>query len=531
MVDIVVIYHSRDRMSAERLSEAFAEAGLDVAAFDESDLPAGVSAATHDARAAVALWSPHAVVNEASIDAASRALALGKLHAAALLGARPPAMFNALAVRGLASGADGAARASDVAELAREVCARIGHEPANLRKSGLLSLFGLGARKRAPAGASAGGSSVVNVVVRNQPRSMRIDHGSSEWGAEATPDEAPPVAPAAVAPPPVAPRAAAPPAREPDPYAPAPARAAAPVAAAAPRREAPPPREENDRRPMIYVGAGLAVAAAVVAVVMVMNGRDTQSVPASNPREDVRADAGAPPALPAPTLPPEALAPEDEPVPTEVAAVAQPRRTTPTTPAPPPTMSDALPPAPEEAAFYPPNTLRGAYEAARNTNTVAAYNAFLAAYPAGELPDAARRARARLLEFRAQRQLDAIEQPVRLYVERARRAATRAALAAAAARAETARHASVELPGGRYYQGEWSRDGANGYGVADARTGEQFSGTWDSSRWNGYGVLNYANGFRYEGEFHRGVPTGHGAFWDANGERLQAGAVFTQLSP
>jgi hypothetical protein len=73
------------------------------------------------------------------------------------------------------------------------------------------------------------------------------------------------------------------------------------------------------------------------------------------------------------------------------------------------------------------------------------------------------------------------------------------------------------------YEGEHSGDVASGHGVFQWKGGDSFAGQSAGAAGQSRGVLTYGNGQRYEGELAGGDPQGHGALWAADGGLIQAG--------
>jgi hypothetical protein len=80
-------------------------------------------------------------------------------------------------------------------------------------------------------------------------------------------------------------------------------------------------------------------------------------------------------------------------------------------------------------------------------------------------------------------------------------------------------------PGGRAlrYEGEHVGDAASGLGVFHWRGGDSFSGMGAGGSGTARGALTYANGQRYEGELLNGQRNGPGVVWGADGIVIQAG--------
>ena len=74
--------------------------------------------------------------------------------------------------------------------------------------------------------------------------------------------------------------------------------------------------------------------------------------------------------------------------------------------------------------------------------------------------------------------------------------------------------ANSKIPLSEEYEGEWSNDMMNGYGVYKYASSAVYSGNWKNNRHHGYGVYEMANGCRYEGEWEDHRFHGPGAFTD-----------------
>lgn len=222
---------------------------------------------------------------------------------------------------------------------------------------------------------------------------------------------------------------------------------------------------------------------------------------------------------------------------------------------------------------------------AQRTNTVAGYQAYLAAHPAGAQAAAARAAITQVSKA-APYSLDQLSGDLKRVAEQARNAQSSAASRASAARdaasrADTAPGLTsiVATSGDRYdaqisggapnglgsrvsgnatnagdryrgqlrngqsagvgvyefgdnpgnagagalrYEGEHAGDSTTGHGVTYWRNGDRFAG---ESRPDGSsrGVLTFSNGQRYEGELRDGNRDGYGIVWDADGNAVMAG--------
>ncbi|MBY0562555.1 MAG: TIR domain-containing protein [Hyphomonadaceae bacterium] len=155
---------------------------------------------------------------------------------------------------------------------------------------------------------------------------------------------------------------------------------------------------------------------------------------------------------------------------------------------------------------------RTAWGVAQRANSLAAYDAYLSAYPSGIHATDARSARQRLSAAAsapaaapAAYDLAQLHPDVRRAVEQARDAERRANAAAARAReaAVSAQDAARR-----------ARAGEAGYGVETLRDGDRYEGGFSSGARNGYGVYVHAEpsnlGDRYEGQFSNGRFSGVG---------------------
>lgn len=79
---------------------------------------------------------------------------------------------------------------------------------------------------------------------------------------------------------------------------------------------------------------------------------------------------------------------------------------------------------------------------------------------------------------------------------------------------------------GARHEGEFRNDKANGPGVFYYTSGDRYAG--DNNEWHstGYGVLNRHDGSRYEGQWSNDQRHGYGVEWDASG-RIVGQGVFT----
>lgn len=168
---------------------------------------------------------------------------------------------------------------------------------------------------------------------------------------------------------------------------------------------------------------------------------------------------------------------------------------------------------------------------ARRTNTIAAYDVFLASYPSGPRADEIRALRARLARAPDAFNEAALDEDARTWVIAARRLEARANSAAIEARAQQRRSgftAALAILGGAY-DGTTRSGRAEGVGRILWPNRDYYAGEWSRSLPHGSGVYRFADGRRYEGEFRDGAPTGNGAFWDREGRRLVGARLFTAL--
>ncbi len=77
--------------------------------------------------------------------------------------------------------------------------------------------------------------------------------------------------------------------------------------------------------------------------------------------------------------------------------------------------------------------------------------------------------------------------------------------------------ASSKVPLTEEYEGEWSSDMMNGYGVYKYASGAMYSGNWKNNKHHGHGVYIMSNGCRYEGEWEDHRFHGPGTFADLDG--------------
>jgi len=227
-----------------------------------------------------------------------------------------------------------------------------------------------------------------------------------------------------------------------------------------------------------------------------------------------------------------------------------------------------------------------AWEKAENTGTAAAYQSYLASFPAGSRVADAKAAVSRLGRTTGF-SLDQISGEVKLAAEAARRAQTTANSRAAAARGTASQATSaagirsiVAADGDRYetqisggapnglglringdartlgdryrgeirngqssglgvyefadnpgnarsgilrYEGEHAGDRTSGYGVTYWKNGDTFAGLESGDTGAARGVLTFSNGQRYEGEMRNGVRNGVGVVWSSDGQVMMAG--------
>lgn len=62
-------------------------------------------------------------------------------------------------------------------------------------------------------------------------------------------------------------------------------------------------------------------------------------------------------------------------------------------------------------------------------------------------------------------------------------------------------HGVQVWPDGAKYEGEWSRNQANGKGKFWHADGDVYEGDWKDDKANGFGVYVHVNGARYEGHW------------------------------
>lgn len=194
-----------------------------------------------------------------------------------------------------------------------------------------------------------------------------------------------------------------------------------------------------------------------------------------------------------------------------------------------------------------------AWTAALQTDTVAAYDFYLRAFPGGYFGAQAEAARTRLVsamrDSSAGRPFDIgrLHPTIAAVVSAARdiakdaaarqtqaeRAANMATAAASQARARTRGYDKIRFRDRDTYEGEVSGGKPNGLGVyvqGDPRfAGDRFQGQFNAGLWSGVGIFESSSGepgrpTRYGGEFTGGQLAGLGVIIRADGSR-QAGAV------
>jgi len=193
-----------------------------------------------------------------------------------------------------------------------------------------------------------------------------------------------------------------------------------------------------------------------------------------------------------------------------------------------------------------------AWTTAVQTNTVAAYDFYLDAFPGGFFRAQAQAARTKLASATRAQAITPFD-PRRLHPTvatavltaraaakdaaakqtHAERAANMAAAAASQARAKTRGYNVIRFRDRDTYEGEVSGGKANGLGVytqGDRRFwGDRFQGQLVAGLWNGVGVFESTSGApgrpaRYGGEFAGGQLVGMGVIMHADGAR-QAGSI------
>jgi hypothetical protein len=78
---------------------------------------------------------------------------------------------------------------------------------------------------------------------------------------------------------------------------------------------------------------------------------------------------------------------------------------------------------------------------------------------------------------------------------------------------------NIKVPLTEWYEGEWSNDMMNGYGVYKYASGATYSGNWKNNRHEGYGVYVMADSCKYEGEWLNHRFNGTGTFTDLENMR------------
>ncbi len=177
------------------------------------------------------------------------------------------------------------------------------------------------------------------------------------------------------------------------------------------------------------------------------------------------------------------------------------------------------------------------WAAARRTNTVAGYQAYLAAHPAGSQVAAARTAIADLSKPVAFA-LDQVPAQMRAAVDAARRAQSTASTRASAARDAALQatgapgRTSIVAAGGDKYDAQISSGAPNGLGTRVSgnatNSGDRYSGQLRNGQSAGVGVYEFADNpgnagadaLRYEGEHAGDAAAGHGVTYWRNGDRF-----------
>ncbi len=177
------------------------------------------------------------------------------------------------------------------------------------------------------------------------------------------------------------------------------------------------------------------------------------------------------------------------------------------------------------------------WAAARQANTAASYQAYVAKHPAG-LQAAAARAAIADLGKPAAFALDQVPAAVRAPIEAARRAQTTANARASAARDAASQASaapgktSIVAAGGDQYDAQISGGAPNGLGTRvsgnPANSGDRYSGQLRNGQSAGLGVYEFADNpgnssagaLRYEGEHAGDVTAGHGVTYWRNGDRF-----------
>jgi hypothetical protein len=177
------------------------------------------------------------------------------------------------------------------------------------------------------------------------------------------------------------------------------------------------------------------------------------------------------------------------------------------------------------------------WSAARQANTVAAYQAYVAKHPSGSQVAAARAAIADLGKPVAFA-LDQVPTAVRAPIEAARRAQTTANARASAARDAASQavaapgRTSIVATGGDRYDAQTSGGAPNGLGTrisgSSTNSGDRYSGQLRNGQTAGVGVYEFADNpanagagaLRYEGEHAGDAAAGHGVTYWRNGDRF-----------
>ncbi len=177
------------------------------------------------------------------------------------------------------------------------------------------------------------------------------------------------------------------------------------------------------------------------------------------------------------------------------------------------------------------------WAAARRTNTVASYQAYLAGHPAGSQVAAARAAIADLGRPAAF-SLEQVPSAMRASIEAARGAQSAANSRASAARDAASQavsapeRSSIVAAGGDQYDTQISGGAPNGVGTRISgnatNAGDRYSGQLRNGQSAGVGVYEFADNpgnagagaLRYEGEHAADAATGHGVTYWRNGDRF-----------
>ena len=455
----------------------------------------------------VAIWSKHAVENEAMVSTAGAALALGRLHSVRIDEKRIPAVFGTNSGFDL-SDWDG----SEDSPLLDGLFTEIGEfeaksEPTNDPRLAVapppVAAADIPASEEPGADDTEAPESegpVMRVRVRNQPRAADVEHAPIDQAIDRDT-----------------------------------------IIVGAPPSSA--AEKSGRRRGLIAGGVLVGLAACVAATFVALR-------PVQQPQDQV-AKTDAVPVESAESQSPseidvtEVEAPETE-VETEFAlneeaparpaplrgrdnASAQPTPSQPSADVPPPLPARQMSLAERDSV---------AYAHALEADTIAAYNEYLNEFPEGfHAVDARSRREGRFAQM-TDVQIAQLPRSTRTQVERARRTASRAHTAALSARLvdgavsprnPTERLVVVILPDGARYEGQWEHGEAFGVGRGFGGDGGVYAGSWQRSRRNGFGVLIYPSGVRYEGEFINDTPTGRGVFWDAQGRLMSDSSLFTAL--